>query len=249
MCIFDRAIPVSISQRLQASHYNIQPFLVYTRRRGVDWILKRNQVGTSSHTTMPWWSRPPTGSNPSERPSSRADQEDFLDRWFESVMRQNEDAFHRGMFGGNFGHNHPYDNDGRHQHSSFSASYSSSYQMHEDDKQIQIAVDVPGMSREDLDVKVTSQAGPYSPCVVELGAATSGEKGVVAHGEGKSDESQRGPPRRLLGQRFRLGKNVDCDHLAANLSKGVLLLTAPKFQPEPEPESATRSIPITERDG
>ena len=205
---------------------------------------------------MPWWSRPPTGSNPSEqRPSSRADQEDFLDRWFESVMRQNEDAFHRGMFGGNFGHNHPHDND-RHQHASFSASYSSSYQMHEDDKLIQIAVDVPGMSRDDLDVKVTSQAGPYSPCVVELGPATSGEKGTGVNGEGKTDEStmnntqdaHRGPPRRLLGQRFRLGKNVDCDHLAANLSKGVLLLTAPKFQPEPEPESATRSIPITERD-
>ena len=204
---------------------------------------------------MPWWSRPPpSGSNSSSGrpPSGRTDEEDLIDQWFESVMRQNRDAFHGDPFSAAFGRRHPYDNDGHHQQqqSSFSTSYSSSYQMQEDDQQIQIAIDVPNMSRQDLDVKVTSQAGPFSPCVVEFGPATSEkDDGSNVHGN-RSDEASNGPPthtRRVLGQRFRLGKNVDCDHLAATLQKGVLLLTAPKFQPQPEPESATRSVPITER--
>ena len=194
---------------------------------------------------MPWWSRPPpSGSNSSSGrpPSGRTDEEDLIDQWFESVMRQNQDAFQRDPFFAAFGRHSPYANDGRHhQQSSFSSSYSSSYQMQEDDKQIQIAIDVPGMSRQDLDVKVTSQAGPYSPCVVEFGpAAPAGdENGAQAHGQVKSVEASNAAPahtRKVLGSRFRLGKNVDCDHLAATLQKGVLLLTAPKFQPQPEPE-------------
>jgi HSP20 family molecular chaperone IbpA len=172
-------------------------------------------------------------------PHSRSSPEDLMDQWFESILRQNQEAMMRGP-GYHRPHNPSNDNNfSSYSSSSSSSSYSLSYQMQENDKQIQISVNVPGMSKQDIDVQVISQTGPYSSCMVQLLSTNDSNKSEKRPVVTSSATAHR----TMLGQRFRLGQNVDCDHLAATLSRGVLHLTAPKFQP------VTRSIPInSERD-
>jgi HSP20 family molecular chaperone IbpA len=205
---------------------------------------------------MPWWSNhfpaPPRRSmedprdrqSTDEQPHPRSLPEDLMDQWFESILRQNQDAMMRGP--GYHRHQNPGNDNNFSSFSTSSSSYSSSYQMQENDQQVQISVNVPNMSKQDIDVQVISQTGPYSSCMVQL----------LSNNNNNNNNSEKPPVvtsttghRTLLGQRFRLGQNVDCDHLAASLSRGVLHLTAPKFQPEPVSEPVTRSIPINlERD-
>jgi HSP20 family molecular chaperone IbpA len=111
--------------------------------------------------------------------------------------------------------------------------------MHQDDQHgVQVTVDVPGVvSSDDLKVQVLQTQTPNLNCVVQW----SGQR-PTNHPNVSSSFSER----------VRLDPSVDCDHLAANLSRGVLRLSAPiilkgKEQPTVEKEEA-RSIPITEHE-
>jgi HSP20 family protein len=105
----------------------------------------------------------------------------------------------------------------------------SSYSYQEDKDKVQIAVDLPGISVKDLKLEVVSGTS----CVVDLQAQPR---------KLRNSEEQTATTFR---ERFLLGSQVDCDQLSANLSRGVLQLTAPKKEPE---KISGRSISITERE-
>jgi HSP20 family molecular chaperone IbpA len=97
--------------------------------------------------------------------------------------------------------------------------------MRQDMEQVRVDVDVPGVAAKDLQVEVVQEM----PCVVQWSTSTS------------CGEQQRFPE-----QRVRLGQAIDCEQLSANLSRGVLRLTAP-VRPQTE-ATESRNISITEHD-
>jgi HSP20 family molecular chaperone IbpA len=106
-----------------------------------------------------------------------------------------------------------------------STVFGSNYQVHQDQNHVSIDVEVPGVAAKDLTVDVV-QPNPYT-CVVRW----------------KGERKQVGRQPMLVANRIRLGPQVDCDQLAANLSHGILRLTAPIKEAWQTPASS-RSIPI-----
>lgn len=101
--------------------------------------------------------------------------------------------------------------------------------MRQDMEQVRVDVDVPGVAAKDLQVEVMQEM----PCVVQWSTS-------------KSNSTTSGERQRFPEQRVRLGQAVDCEQLSANLSRGVLRLTAP-VRPQTE-ATESRSITITEHD-
>lgn len=99
------------------------------------------------------------------------------------------------------------------------------YEIHEADGNYQIAVDVPGVKKDDITVNVEEDG--------RVLRVTGGRKVVR---EGKTSETK-------FEKRFTIGNNVDIEKISANLSDGVLTLTAPKKEEE---KPKTRTIMITE---
>ena len=112
--------------------------------------------------------------------------------------------------------------------------------MFEDATEVKVAMDVPGIAKEDLSVSVEEAYLPS--CVVGVEGY---RRPHHQHQQQEEELQQDGPP--SLQQQFRLGSQVECGELAATLSRGVLHLTVPKKQQRtPANESSRREIPIAE---
>jgi HSP20 family protein len=99
------------------------------------------------------------------------------------------------------------------------------YEIHEDNEKYSIAIDVPGVRPEDMTIKFEENGQ-----VLHLSGGRKIKKGDIV------SETK-------FVKRFTIGDNVDVDKIAANLSDGVLQVTAPKKEPE---KKETRIIKITE---
>ena len=99
------------------------------------------------------------------------------------------------------------------------------YEIHETDDNYQIAVDVPGIRMNDMNVELLDNGK-----VLHI----SGGRKVVKDNE--TSETK-------FDKRFTLGGNVETEKLTANLADGVLVLTAPKRK---EQEKVIRKIAIME---
>ena len=100
----------------------------------------------------------------------------------------------------------------------------------EDDKSVTIKADLPDMDRKDIDLSV------------ENGCLT-------LHGERKAEKEEKGKTHRrmersygMFERTFALPENIDSDHISADYKNGVLLVTMPKT--EVEPEKAKRTINV-----
>jgi HSP20 family protein len=84
------------------------------------------------------------------------------------------------------------------------------YEVHEDDTKFQFSLDVPGVKPEDITVQVE-------------------QNGSALHLSG-GRKIQRGDEviETRFEKRFRLGRNIDASKITANLSDGVMIVTAPK---------------------
>ena len=108
------------------------------------------------------------------------------------------------------------------------------YQVREDEKAYTVAVDVPGLKRDDMKVNVDDDNK-----VLTL----SGERKYKSP-DGKTYSE------RSFSYSMTLGDNVIMDQLSANLEDGVLTLVAPKKQPVEQPaveppKPKTRKIDIS----
>jgi HSP20 family protein len=99
------------------------------------------------------------------------------------------------------------------------------FEINESEDKYQIAVDVPGVKASDMTVNLEQEGR-----VLHI---TGGRKVVR---EGTTSETK-------FEKRFTIGRNVDTEKMAANLSDGVLVLTAPKKEKEEKP---VFNIAITE---
>jgi HSP20 family protein len=99
------------------------------------------------------------------------------------------------------------------------------YEINEVDGNYQIAVDVPGVKASDMTVNLENEGR-----VLHI----SGGRKVVKQGETTETKFEK---------RFTIGRDVDTQKMTANLSDGVLTLTAPKKKEE---EKAVHTIAITE---
>ncbi len=98
------------------------------------------------------------------------------------------------------------------------------YEVSENSKQFRLAVDVPGVKADDIKVDLE-------------------HNGRVLHMKGhRKVEKENSFEEYKFEKRFTLGNDIDADKLTANLSDGVLVLTAPKKEKE-EPKATT--VPIT----
>jgi HSP20 family molecular chaperone IbpA len=113
-------------------------------------------------------------------------------------------------------------------------SYRSSYEIHGDENQMYVDIDVPGVAAKDLKVEVFDTPA----CVVQWSGSRK-----LRHKEGGKDEKTSTT---TFANRLRLGPSVDCEKLAANLSHGVLRVTAP--MKERHESLGVRTIPVTEQD-
>ena len=98
------------------------------------------------------------------------------------------------------------------------------YKITENDEQIEIALDVPGLKPEDIKVNFDDDSQLLS---------INGER--QASGDNYKFSSK-------FSQSFYLGSDVELDKFTANLEDGVLVVTAPKDLKKLE--EGTRSIPI-----
>lgn len=107
------------------------------------------------------------------------------------------------------------------------------YEIHEDDSKYSIAIDVPGVKAEDMDMKLEDNGR-----VLHL----SGSRTVKAKNDG-------GISKTSFVKRFTIGDNVDTEKISANLENGVLEVTAPKKTPtkkEPHVIKITQGRPTVE---
>ena len=104
------------------------------------------------------------------------------------------------------------------------------YQIFDTDKQFQVALDVPGVLAEDMDV------------AIEKDDTSSGGKILVISGE-REKMGASGTYRVQFAQSFFLDdESTDVEQFSATLQNGVLVVTAPKIAPRfPE---RLRKIPI-----
>lgn len=99
------------------------------------------------------------------------------------------------------------------------------YEINESDDKFQIALDVPGIKASDITAQLEND-------------------GRVLHVSGGRKMTKDGVTSETkFEKRFTVGRNVDTTKVSANLSDGVLTVTAPKVKKE-EPE--TMKIEITE---
>ncbi len=97
------------------------------------------------------------------------------------------------------------------------------YEVAETDKQLRIAVDVPGMKPDDVNIELEND-------------------GHVLHLSGsRMIETDKYEDEYHFDKRFKLGRIVDTSKITAHLSDGVLVLTAPKME---KPAPLTRRIAI-----
>ena len=87
------------------------------------------------------------------------------------------------------------------------------YEIHEDDQKYSIAIDVPGVKSEDMSIKLEENG-----TVLQLSGGRKVKRG--------NDVSET-----KFVKRFTIGDNVDTEKITANLSDGVLEVTAPKKVP------------------
>mmetsp|Transcript_9651 Transcript_9651/g.14885 ORF Transcript_9651/g.14885 Transcript_9651/m.14885 type:complete len:183 (+) Transcript_9651:209-757(+) len=107
------------------------------------------------------------------------------------------------------------------------------FEVTEDDKQFQLAVDVPGMKLEDMDVQLE-----HGGRVLHLNGARKVRQDLPGGGMTQSESK--------FEKRFTLDHTVDIHKITANLADGVLVITAPKQEAAP---SNVRKIVITEGGG
>jgi HSP20 family protein len=104
-------------------------------------------------------------------------------------------------------------------------------EVHQDDRQIEITAELPGVREEDIDLSI--------------------EDGVLTlSGEKKSErtDEERGYSERSYGRferRMTLPSNIDEEHCAADFRDGVLRITIPKA----EEKQRGRRIPLGRRSG
>ena len=99
------------------------------------------------------------------------------------------------------------------------------YEINETKEKYSIAVDVPGVRAEDMDIQLENE-------------------GRVLHISGGRKIEKDGVTRETkFEKRFTIGENVDKDKITADLKDGVLVLTAPKIE---KTEIPTRKIMITQ---
>jgi HSP20 family protein len=92
------------------------------------------------------------------------------------------------------------------------------YDIQEDDKTYTISVDVPGVKADDIAVQLEDNDN-----VLHLSGGRKVKK------DNEISESK-------FDHRFSIGDTVDSKHITANLADGILVLTAPKKEPEqPKP--------------
>jgi HSP20 family molecular chaperone IbpA len=128
-----------------------------------------------------------------------------------------------------------------HQHPLFGGGMTSGVHIQQDAKELSIEVEVPGVAAEDLKVE-TWQPNPRT-CMVQW----SGQRRQTTTGAGAADNSSSlSSQERQFTNRVRLGPQVDCDQISANLSRGILSLKAPLKEPVENIPPTTRSIPIQE---
>mmetsp|Transcript_18726 Transcript_18726/g.52084 ORF Transcript_18726/g.52084 Transcript_18726/m.52084 type:complete len:182 (-) Transcript_18726:1796-2341(-) len=110
--------------------------------------------------------------------------------------------------------------------------FRSAMHMKEDPEQVQITLEVPGMSRRDLNVTVNEL--PSTSCVVHLKSSRTDDDDTYNHN-----------PNRFIPRRFEFGPSVDCQKVSATISQGMLYLQAPKKQAQ---EGITRTLDVAEKD-
>lgn len=99
------------------------------------------------------------------------------------------------------------------------------YEINETKDKYSIAVDVPGVRAEDMNIQLENE-------------------GRVLHISGGRKVEKEGTVRETkFEKRFTIGDNVDKEKMTANLNDGVLVLTAPKIEKKEVP---TRKIMITQ---
>ena len=91
-------------------------------------------------------------------------------------------------------------------------SFSSPYKIQEDNNQYSVSIDVPGATKEDLNITVQSNT-----------LHIQGSRKSTTNEETKSSS---------FNYSLKLDKNVDLENFNANLVDGVLSLTAPKKTPQ-----------------
>jgi HSP20 family molecular chaperone IbpA len=105
--------------------------------------------------------------------------------------------------------------------------------------QVQVQVDAPGVSKEDLKVEVVNMPA----CVVQW-SGHCGNQRTATKDDGTNATYHQFA---TFSHRLRLGSSVDCEKLSANLSRGVLRMTAPiKKEHGQVPE--IRAVPISDRE-
>ena len=112
------------------------------------------------------------------------------------------------------------------------AKTSPKYEITDTDNQIQIVMDVPGVDKDNLDIAVHHR-GEYSNNPVIS---------ISGHRESKDDNSQFSYK---FSQSFSLPASVDVEHFEADLTNGVLTVTAPKDLKRLEEATNVRKIPIS----
>jgi HSP20 family protein len=104
----------------------------------------------------------------------------------------------------------------------FEQQFRHPYQVHEDDKEYTVSVDVPGVKAEDMNIKV--------------------EENVLHLSGGRKIKKENGYSESKFDYRMTLGDDVEVDKISASLEDGVLRLTAPKMEVK---KPAARVISIT----
>jgi len=128
---------------------------------------------------------------------------------------------------------------------------SSSYQIHQDGKEVTIDVDLPGVSAKELKVEVLQN---IQSCVVSWSGQRKQRNNNTQQQQQQQQQQHGQYPHQSsssssfssFNNRLRLGPQVDCDQLTANLSHGILTMKAPVKELQ---ETATvRNVEVTERE-
>lgn len=105
------------------------------------------------------------------------------------------------------------------------------YEIIESDDKYQIAVDVPGVTVDDLDIQLQAGGRVLHIC--------GGRKVLNAEGVMSTTNFEK---------RFTIGDNIDTDKISAKLELGVLTLTAPKLgKTTKEPKKIHITVPHLEK--
>ena len=109
------------------------------------------------------------------------------------------------------------------------------HQVKDDDKHYSIAVDIPGVKADEMTMKVVKNNYPR----------TGKEYNTLEIQGARKVEKDNSVSKFKFEKRFTLPDAVDTDKLSANLSDGVLTVSAPKKELLPPPETS-REIKIVQ---